>query len=342
MERFVIENMAITERRQVENLLASCELSYEDTVDTTVVLKAGQSIVGTCSSERNILKCFAVSPAYQQTGVAAQLITRLINLQFDKGNYNVLAFTKAANIPIFKGLGFETVYNTRAVALMRYGEDKLSETLEHIRAAVGMPIGVRSAIVMNCNPFTLGHLYLVEIAAAECEDVIVFVVEAERSDFPFAVRLSLAKAGVAHLPNVTVISGGDWIISQATFPQYFLKNPTERARQSAELDAGIFAEIIAKALGITRRYVGSEPYCEMTNAYNRVMQTCFDNRGLALCVIDRKRAGGQAISASHVRKLVLTCDVDALRQVVPPTTLEYLVSEEAKAVIRELKGASDC
>ena len=37
---------------------------------------------------------------------------------------------------------------------------------------------------MNCNPFTLGHKYIVEKAARENDNVIIFVVEEDKSSFP--------------------------------------------------------------------------------------------------------------------------------------------------------------
>ena len=51
-----------------------------------------------------------------------------------------------------------------------------------------LPIG---ALVMNCNPFTLGHQYLVEYAASKVAKLYLFVVEEDKSEFPFADRIEL-------------------------------------------------------------------------------------------------------------------------------------------------------
>ncbi len=76
---------------------------------------------------------------------------------------------------------------------------------------------------MNANPFTLGHRHLVEQAAAQCDALHLFVVREDASFFPFSARLEMVRAGVAHLPNVVVHEGSQYIISRATFPAYFLK-----------------------------------------------------------------------------------------------------------------------
>ena len=54
-----------------------------------------------------------------------------------------------------------------------------------------------AAIVMNANPFTLGHQYLVEKAAAENDLVHLFMVSEDASLFPYAVRKKLIQEGTA-------------------------------------------------------------------------------------------------------------------------------------------------
>lgn len=51
------------------------------------------------------------------------------------------------------------------------------------------------SIVMNCNPFTLGHRYLVEEASRQSDLLYIFVVEEDKSDFPFEDRFNMVKAG---------------------------------------------------------------------------------------------------------------------------------------------------
>lgn len=52
------------------------------------------------------------------------------------------------------------------------------------------------SIVMNCNPFTLGHRYLIEYASKYVDYLYIFVVEEDKSFFPFSDRIDLIKKGL--------------------------------------------------------------------------------------------------------------------------------------------------
>ena len=70
--------------------------------------------------------------------------------------------------------------------------------MENVRDGIGRYVrslqhpkdngGVIGAAVMNCNPFTNGHRYLVETAASQCELLHLFVLSEDRSAFPAQVR----------------------------------------------------------------------------------------------------------------------------------------------------------
>ena len=191
---------------------------------------------------------------------------------------------------------------------------------------------------MNCNPFTLGHRSLVEYAVNNCDEVIIFAVQEDRSIFPFSDRFSLIKQGVKDMKGVSVISGGDYIISNATFPTYFIKGTDELAAQT-KLDATVFATRIAPALNITVRFVGEEPTDKTTLAYNRAMREVFANNGIELKVIPREQKGHQVVSASTVRKALSEDDWETVYRMVPKSTLVYLKSPEGQTVIRKIKMA---
>ncbi|MBQ9442198.1 MAG: [Selenomonadaceae bacterium] len=76
---------------------------------------------------------------------------------------------------------------------------------------------------MNCNPFTLGHEYLIEYASKKVKKLYIFVVEEDKSEFKFADRFELVKRGVKKFSNVEVLPSGKFIISQQTFSGYFNK-----------------------------------------------------------------------------------------------------------------------
>ena len=195
------------------------------------------------------------------------------------------------------------------------------ETYKQTLRAKKLPIG---ALVMNCNPFTLGHQYLVEYAAAQVVKLYVFVVEEDKSEFPFADRIELVKQGVKHLPNVEVLPSGKFIISQQTFSGYFNKAKLQDVSVDSSEDVEIFGREIAPTLGITIRFAGEEPIDNVTRQYNETMKEILPRYGVEFREIPRKTFGDEVISASKVRAALKRGDFDKIKNFVPSTTLLYL------------------
>lgn len=177
---------------------------------------------------------------------------------------------------------------------------------------------------MNCNPFTLGHQYLVEYAAARVVKLYIFVVEEDKSEFPFADRIELVKQGVKNFPNVEVLPSGKFIISQQTFSGYFNKAELQDVQVDSSEDVEIFGREIAPTLGITIRFAGEEPKDNVTRQYNETMKKILPHYGVEFCEIPRKEFGDEPISASSVRAALKVGDFDKIRNLVPDTTFLYL------------------
>lgn len=185
------------------------------------------------------------------------------------------------------------------------------------------------SIVMNCNPFTLGHRYLIEYASKKVDKLYIFAVEEDKSFFPFQDRINLIRQGTADLPNVTVLPSGKFIISSLTFTDYFGKAEKQDKQIDATLDVEIFGRYIAPALGINIRFAGEEPLDAVTRQYNEQMHKILPQYGVAFEEIPRKQSGGAVISASRVRKLLQEKRFDEIKQLVPLTTVEYLINKFA-------------
>lgn len=181
------------------------------------------------------------------------------------------------------------------------------------------------AIVMNCNPFTLGHQYLIEYSSRQVDVLIIFVVEENKSYFKFEDRIELVKQGTAHLDNVYVVPSGKMIISTVTFPGYFLKDTPEAVGLDTSLDVSIFGEYIAKAFDIKTRFVGEEPLDIVTRNYNESMKRILPQHGIELVIIPRKEMGESVISASRVRKLLESKNFEEIKELVPETTYNFLL-----------------
>ena len=185
-------------------------------------------------------------------------------------------------------------------------------------------------VVMNCNPFTLGHRYLIEQAAKQVERLYVMVVREDCSLFAYTERKAMVEQGVADIENVNVIDGSDYAISRATFPTYFLKRLDDAADTQMLLDLDLFRRHISPALGATVRFVGTEPTDKLTRRYNQLMHDALkDVRETA-----RLEKDGNAVSASRVRKAMEEGDMNTIRQLVPPTTLPYIIAHLATQALQ--------
>lgn len=207
-------------------------------------------------------------------------------------------------------------------------------TPQHLNPSTPQPLTtttpLRGVVVMNCNPFTLGHRYLIEQAAKQVERLFVMVVREDCSLFAYTERKAMVEQGVAHLKNVTVIDGSEYAISQATFPTYFLKRLDDAAYTQMLLDLDLFRRHIAPALGATIRFVGTEPTDQLTRRYNQLMhEVLADVRETA-----RLEKEGNAVSASRVRKAMEQGDMSTIRQLVPPTTLPYIIAHLATQALQ--------
>ena len=182
------------------------------------------------------------------------------------------------------------------------------------------------AIIMNCNPFTNGHLHIITQALTQVSRLYIFTVEEDRSIFPFIDRIRLIKEGTAHFGDrVIVHPSGNYIISSFSFPEYFTKD-VHRVEVDASLDVAIFGSIIAPPLKITTRFVGEEPFCVVTNSYNQAMLRILPHMGVAVNVFPRLEHDGKGISASEVRRMLDAKNFDGIQRLVPPTTFTYLKS----------------
>lgn len=187
--------------------------------------------------------------------------------------------------------------------------------------------GEIGSIVMNCNPFTKGHRYLIEKAASQVEYLYVFVVQEDKSVFPFVDRYEMVKNGTQDMRKVCVIPSGDYIISQKTFAQYFTKDQVDMV-DDIDYDVHIFGEVVAKEFGISVRFVGEEPYDKVTRKYNETMKKLLPEYGVKVIEIPRVTNDvGEIISASKVRKYLQEGNVEALKLMLPTSTLKYLLGD---------------
>ena len=345
--------------QQVQSLLAVNGIRQDPHLDYICgIYNDDGQLIATGSAFGNTLRCFAVAPNHQGEGLLNTIITHLMEIQQERGNYDIFLYTKVQTTRFFQDLGFYEIARAgEELVFMENQPDGFRHCLDRFRAETDAaaktvhpssagPVG---AIVMNANPFTRGHQHLIRQAASECRLLHLFLVSEDSSLFPFAVRQQLVQAGTADLTNVVFHPSGSYIISQATFPSYFQKDSEAVSRSHARLDITLFQQI-APALGITCRYVGEEPFSAVTSLYNEVMLAELPRTGIDCRILPRLGISGapeQPISASTVRELLQAgqlagaIDWAAIACLVPASTLSWLQSPAATPVLQRLAAAGN-
>jgi [citrate (pro-3S)-lyase] ligase len=313
----------------ITQFLRENDLSIDTTVEIFITVSRGDRLIACGGIAGNIIKCVAISESARGEGLALTLATELINLAYERQCTHLFIYTKSQNEALFKQCGFNTLASVPGVVvLMENSATRLQRYASYLTTLRqdGCKIG---CIVMNANPFTRGHRYLIQQAAAQCDWLHVFLVKEDTSRFPYEDRLALVRAGTEDIAKVTVHRGSEYMISRATFPCYFIKEQSVINHCYTEIDLQIFRQYLAPALGITHRFVGTEPFCTVTAAYNHDMRLLLADPSISappitLVEIERLQYQGMAISASWVRRLLVKNDLTTIGLLVPEATRAYL------------------
>jgi [citrate (pro-3S)-lyase] ligase len=330
------EGTALSDRpevREARELIESQGLRFEPEFDDLAGVFDNGKLVACGARAGYVLKMLAIAPSHQGTDALGELVTKLILSAISAGHDTVFVFTPPQNAASFEALNFRLLVTHGQAALLEHGPGIAAYLASHASEVIA---GRNGAVVINGNPFTLGHLHLVECAARRVDHLYVFIVREDRSVFPFAVRFRLAREATAHLRNVTVLDSSRYAVSAGTFPSYFLKRLDDITTAQMQIDLLLFAERIAPRFHIACRFVGQEPLCPMTAAYNRVMAELLPAHGIQWIELPRIQQGGLPISATQVRRALAVGDMDTIRGLVPAPTLEFLQSPPARAIAERL------
>lgn len=344
------------QRRRIEGFLQANGLRYDD-VDyyAALVDESSDEIVAGGGLKGGVIKCVAVADGHKGEAVANQIVSHLIAKANAAGHQCVKLFTKPQNRPLFESLSFRFLAEAPEAILMETGVGGIAKYSEELRAkseecncyllagrnsvevdstklsvdTVKWSVGV---IVMNCNPFTLGHRYLIERSSELVERLYVVVVREDCSMFSYSERKAMVNQGVKDLGNVVVVDGSDYAVSATTFPTYFLKRISDATDTQILLDLDIYLRHIAPALGANVRFVGSEPTDPLTRRYNELMrQQLGDDH---ICEIPRMEKYGSVVSASRVRRAIEANSLWQAIKLVPSSTIPYIIAHLATRALQ--------
>lgn len=343
MNNIQIQRVFTIDKRQVNKVkafLAEHDLKLELPVDALYVAIENDGIVGTGAIQGKIIKMLAVSAEHRGSNLIGMLVSQLVNEGFQLEQDHLFIYTKPESTQTFGHLGFYEIVKTDHVALLENKKNGIEEHLAPLKIHEAEPATFPrnvGAVVVNCNPFTNGHRYLIETASSSVDLLYVFVLSEDRSTFPFEDRIDLVRKGTTHIDNIIVYPAGPYMVSGATFPTYFLGEDQDQIRTQTELDAHVFGAQVAKIFGINYRFLGEEPYNPVTAVYNTTLEDVLIDYEVEVKIVKRKVHGGKAISASNVRAYLALDDWDALKEIVPETTWNYLVSDKAAKVVKKIK-----
>ncbi|MCK5761733.1 MAG: adenylyltransferase/cytidyltransferase family protein [Candidatus Izimaplasma sp.] len=320
------------ERDLLISFLEKYDFEYEYDITYSILVYDGELLVATASLSNNVMKCILVIKEYVNQNITNLMFSHLVNYLSQKNVFHYFVYTIPRNEMIFTSLNMKTIVMTMNTVLLE-GGDEIINVLTKLKNDYSVSDNKKASVIINANPMTLGHLFLIETAAKENNEVVVFVVSEDLSSFPFIDRFEIIKKATAHLENVIVLPTLSYLVSKITFPKYFLKEDQLIKDEQTLIDVLVYKKYYEKIFNIVIRYLGEEPFSFNTNKYNKVLKTYL---GSHIKIIKRKQIGSDIISASLVRKLLKENNLEEIKKYVPRATYEYLVSEKGQLVVKKI------
>lgn len=319
---------------EIKKFLGNCGICYEEGIEYTAVLRNEEGIRACASVEGNVIKCVAVSENLRGEGVLWEVLSAVVSHLQRQGINRYFLYTKPEYRQIFKDMMMYPVCETKNLLLMESQRDGWRRYLEELKRETALQrkeMGAASsrerigAIVLNANPFTVGHQYLVREAAKKCDELHLFVLSSENGMFTAAERMEMVRRGTRQIPGIILHGTSDYLVSPATFPEYFHKDVKSAKAANTELDLVMFGREIAPALGIGMRFVGTEQADEVTRSYNEQMKELLPEMGIEVVETERLQLPEVGtVSASKVRKWLRQGDFARVWECVPKENQEYL------------------
>lgn len=327
----MIDNYRI-EKVDLENLDLMCSIKQllnkynlkQDIIDQCVVIyNHNGKIVGTVSAYKNTIKLLAVDSDYQGNNLVNKLVTFIIKEIYNEKYNEIFVFSKTEFSIVFKQLGFFKIYENQVFCFFTNRYDLFQDYLLYLKKETDS-FKNSSAIVMNANPFTNGHLYLLNQALLYSDFVYIILVKEENKLFSYKQRMEMVKLATREIKRVKILEGSNYLLSKKVFPSYFIETEEELIAQQTELDSYIFCNYINPILKVKSRFVGTEPLSFTTNKYNKMMEEFLPKYGINLITVERLTQKNMVVSATRVRKYFIENKLEEIKEIVPESTFNFL------------------
>lgn len=323
-----------SEKEILEEFLKLSNLNYEVDINYSILVYDGDKVIATASLANSIMKCFAVNKEYSGQNITGLMFHHLVEHLQNRNIHHYFVFTTPENEDIFTSFNMKRIVRTMNTVLLEGGDD-ITHVLQKLKEEYSISDKKKACVIINANPMTNGHLYLIERAKEDYEEVLVFVVSEDISSFPFVDRFSIIKSATKHLEGVTVLPSLSYLVSRITFPKYFLKEDQLIKDEQTLIDVLIYKEYYKKIFNLERRYLGTEPLSANTNKYNKVLK---DYLGQSVEIIERINLDNQVISASLIRKLIKANNIKKIKDYVPKATYDFLKSKRGQELINDIQS----
>lgn len=332
---FTINEVLLPKEKEMQiAFLNKHRLEYEYDITYSILVYDGHKLIATASIANNVMKCFAVEKEYSGQNITGLMYNHMVQVLSERNIFHYFVFTAPENEKIFTSFNMKRVVRTMNTALLE-GGDNIHNVLGKLKSEYNVSDEKKGCVIINANPMTNGHLYLIEEGSKNHDQFLVFVVSEDLSSFPFEDRFNIIKEATSHLKNVIVLPTLSYLVSKITFPKYFLIDDILVTEEQTLVDVLVYKEYYSKIFNISKRYVGTEPFSVTTNKYNEVLKTYLGN---GIEIIERKTQSDTAISASLVRKLIKDNEINKIKEYVPKATYQYLQSKKGQLVIKDIQS----
>ena len=122
---------------QIQKLLQEEGIRQDPNLDYTCgMYDEDMNIIATGSLFGNTLRCMAVSHQHQGEGLMNEIVTHLIEVQFERGNTHLFLYTKCDTAKFFKDLGFyEIARVSNQLVFMENRRTGFSDYLKKLKTA---------------------------------------------------------------------------------------------------------------------------------------------------------------------------------------------------------------
>ena len=331
-------------RRQAESFLLTQGLQMPRLDYLAGIFDDDDRLLACGGLDGSTIKGLAVCAEARHLNLAAKIVTHLRAYALEEGCRDVTVFTRPQNIPLFRSMGFCLIGQSEGAALLETDRLALDRYLGHLRS-LRPKVGTCGVIVMNANPLTKGHLYLIDQASRRCDRLVIIpVADNPLTLFSYHERRAMLAEAVTQFPHVTLAEASLYTVSRATFPTYFIKEKSRRSSAHIELDLNIFTRHIAPALQASLRFVGTEPADELTAEYNAAMHRLLPPAGIEVVELERMTLPAQSspspaaeaapVSASSLRRALQEGRTWQAVQLAAPQAVPYVLAHAATIALR--------